>query len=337
MRFVRLPAALVLAACGVLGSAGSASAAWNNVFQVCCDSCDRPRTSFFAPPACPTCPTQACPQACPQPQMQISYVQRCYYQPVTEMVRKSYYEPVTKNYTSYYYEPVTSYKYTTYYDPCTGCPQKVCTPCTSYQLRSKCNSVTSYVERCAMVPVTTLKPVTVRQPVVSYYYPPESSCPTASCPTGSCPTSPSASGFIPPIGPEVQQIRENGPSVTQEKDMIPPANVPTSPNALPKAMPNGPRIRPDKTTSRSSVVTVRGEVVAPDQLTPKAGSKLVFVNAADQSVKQFATANQFGEFDVKLAAGNWYLYLGGDNGKAVYHKQVSLGDRDTVDYKVVSR
>ena len=93
--------------------------------------------------------------------MRISYVQRCYYQPVTEYVQKSYYEPVTKNVTSYYYEPVTEYKYSTYYDPCTGCPQKVCTPCTSYRLRSKCNSVTSYVERCAMVPVTTLKPVTV--------------------------------------------------------------------------------------------------------------------------------------------------------------------------------
>jgi len=329
MSMLRLPAALVLAACGVLGSAGTASAAWNNVFQVCCDHCNKPSASYYAPSACPTCPQacpQACPQPCPQPQMQISYVQRCYYQPVTEYVRKSYYEPVTKNYTSYYYEPVTSYKYTTYYDPCTGCPQKVCTPCTSYHLRSKCNSVTSYVERCAMVPVTTLKPVTVRQPVVSYYYPPEPSCPA-----------PSGSAFIPPTSPEVQQIRDNGPTVTQEKDMIPPTVVPSSPNAFPKTGPNGTKIRPDKTTSRSSIVTVRGEVVAPDQLTPKAGSKLVFVNAEDQSKKQYATANQFGEFDVKLAAGNWYLYLGGENGKAVYHKQVSLGDRDTVDYKVVSR
>ena len=323
----RWPAALVLAACGVLGSADSASAAWNNVFQVCCNDCNRPQTSYYAPSACPTCP-QACPQACPQPQMQISYVQRCYYQPVTEYVRKSYYEPVTRNHTSYYYEPVTSYKYTTYYDPCTGCPQKVCTPCTSYQLRSKCNSVTSYVERCAMVPVTTLKPVTVRQPVVSYYYPPEPSCPTPSASAGS---------FIPPIGPgpEVQQLRENPPSIMPEKDMIPKTDIPL--NSFPKTSPNGTKIRPDKTTSRSGVVTVRGEVVMPDQLTPKSGTKLVFVNAEDQNKKEFATANQFGEFDVRLPAGNWFLYLGGDNGKAVYHKQVSLGDKDTYDYKVVSR
>ena len=32
-----------------------------------------------------------------------------------------------------------------------------------------------------------------------------------------------------------------------------------------------------------------------------------------------------------------YSYLGGADGRAVYHKQVSLGDRDTYDYKVVSR
>ena len=48
-------------------------------------------------------------------------------------------------------------------------------------------------------------------------------------------------------------------------------------------------------------------------------------------------ANSFGEFDVRLPAGKWYLYLGGDNGRATYHKQITLGDRETVDYKVVSR
>jgi hypothetical protein len=135
----RLTAGLAIAL-GVLGLAGTAPAAWDNVFQVCCNDCNKaPRTSYFAP--------QACPQPCPQPQVQVNYIQRTYYQPVTEYQRKSYYEPVTQNYTSYYYEPVTTYRYSTYYDPCTGCPQQVCTPCTSYKLRSKCNSVTSYVER----------------------------------------------------------------------------------------------------------------------------------------------------------------------------------------------
>jgi hypothetical protein len=323
----RLSAAFVLAACGVLGPAAPASAAWNNVFQVCCHDCDRPRASYYAPaPA-------ACPQPCPQPEVRISYVQRCYYQPVTEYVRRSYYEPVTRNYTSYYYEPVTEYRYTTYYDPCTGCPQRVCTPTTSYRMRSKCNSVTSYVERCAMVPVTSLRPVTVRQPVVTYYYPPEPACP----PTAAAP-------FAAPSGPAVEQIREQPPSVIPPSSgsdaNIPSPMVPTQPGAYPRTGPAAtPRLRPDKTTSasKSDVVTVRGEVVMPDQLTPRGGAKLVFVNAANADQREFATANPFGEFDVRLPAGNWYLYLGGDDGRAVYHKQVSLGAKDTYDYRVVSR
>ena len=70
--------------------------------------------------------------------MRISYVQRCYYQPVTEYVRKSYYEPVTRNGDELLLRAgLTEYKYSTYYDPCTGCPQKVCTPCTSYRLREQ--------------------------------------------------------------------------------------------------------------------------------------------------------------------------------------------------------
>src|SRR5580698_9428790 len=116
-----------LALGGGLIATSPASAAWNNVFQVCCNDCGPPRTSYYVAPACP--------QACPQPEARVSYVQRSYYQPVTEYVQKSYYEPVRQNYTSYYYEPVTEYKYSTYYDPCTCCPQKVCTPVTSYRIR----------------------------------------------------------------------------------------------------------------------------------------------------------------------------------------------------------
>src|SRR5262245_32682020 len=173
--------ALALAALGAVSESNRATAAWDNVFQVCCHDC-RPRVSFSAPcpPPCPPCP-------CPQPEMRISYVQRCYYQPVTTFVRKSYFEPVTKQVTTFFYEPVTEYRYSTFFDPCTGCPQKVCTPVTSFRLRSQCNSVTSFVERCAMVPVTTLKPVTFQQPVVSFYFPP---CPPP------CP--PASASFFPP-------------------------------------------------------------------------------------------------------------------------------------------
>jgi hypothetical protein len=310
------PRLLTLTLLGAVATAAPADAAWDNVFQVCCNDCG-PRTSYSAP-ACPPAP-------CPQPEVRISYVQRCYYQPVTEYVQKSYYEPVKRNVTSYYYEPVTEYRYSTYYDPCTGCPQKVCTPCTSYKLRSQCNSVTSYVLRTCTVPVTTLKPVTYQQPVVSYYYPPQA--------TGGV-----APAAIPPAGPSVDELRSNTPSVMpSQPDMIPPTSVPTQPGmSFPKPSSNV-KLRPEKTVSRSSAVTVRGEVTQPDQLTPRPNAKLVFVNADKPEQKEYVTANSYGEFDVQLAAGNWYMYLGGDNGRATYHKQLSLGDRDTYDYKVVSR
>lgn len=308
-------AGFVLAVGGFVACTNTASAAWNNVFQVCCNDCG-PRTSFSVP----------CPQPCPQPEMRISYVQRCYYQPVTELVRKTYYEPVTRNVTSYFWEPVTEYTYRTFFDPCTGCCQKVCTPVTSYRLRSQCNSVTSFVERCAMVPVTTLRPVTVQQPVVSFYYPP--------CP----PTTSSATPVVPAI-PRVDELRTDPPSVMPPggSDSLPPMNLPTQPNMSNPRPGTNTKLRPDKTASRSNVVSVRGEVVMPDQLTPRANAKLVFMNAEKPEQKEYVTANAFGEFYVRLPAGKWYLYLGGENGRAVYHKQISLGDRDSVDYKVVSR
>ncbi|HEV3436485.1 MAG TPA: hypothetical protein VG122_03945 [Gemmata sp.] len=312
-----------LALGGGLITTNTASAAWNNVFQVCCNDCGPPRASYYAPPACP--------QACPQPEARVSYVQRCYYQPVTEYIQKSYYEPVRQNVTSYYYEPVTEYRYSSYYDPCTGCPQKVCTPVTAYRLRSQCNSVTSYVLRTSVVPVTSLKPVTVQQPVVTYYYPPQI--------VGSA--TPSYSPLIPySETPKVEEYRSNPPGVMPQNSSdttIPPPNVPTGPGTSFPRPGTNTNLRPDKTASRSSVVTVRGEVVLADQLTPRGNVKLVFMNADKPEQKEYVTANAYGEFDVRLAAGKWYLYVGGENGRATYHKQVSLGDRDTYDYKVVSR
>lgn len=327
MKFYRCAGlGLAVALAGVAGTPGRASAAWDNVFQVCCNDCNKPRASYYAP--------APCPEPCPQPEVRISYVQRTYYQPTTEYVRKSYYEPVTRQVTSYYYEPVTTYRYSTYYDPCTGCPQKVCTPCTSYRLRSRCNSVTSYVERCAMVPVTTLKPVCYQQPVVSYYYPPSS-----------------ASSFypLPPIAganpPTVEQIPNSPPTVGPVPGNMPPGSdsniappgVPTTPMpGMSSPKPGNAKLRPEKTVSLSKSVAVRGEVVLNDQITPRAGARLVFLNAGKPEQRVYATANAFGEFDASLPAGTWYLYVG-EKGQATYHKKLTVGDRPTVDYKVVSR
>ena len=56
------PPVLALALAGVLAAAAPAPAAWNNVFQVCCNNCNKPRVSYSAP----------CPQPCPQPEMRIA-------------------------------------------------------------------------------------------------------------------------------------------------------------------------------------------------------------------------------------------------------------------------
>jgi hypothetical protein len=118
-----------LCAAGLLASeAGTASAAWNNVFQTTLFGRCRKRTTTkfvaapvvaYAAPAAPCCNTCNSPPPAPcGPACTTKYVQRCYYQPVTTYQTQSYYEPVTTYRTSYYYEPVTSYTYSCYYDDC---------------------------------------------------------------------------------------------------------------------------------------------------------------------------------------------------------------------------
>jgi hypothetical protein len=125
-------------------------------------------------------------------------------------------------------------------------------------------------------------------------------------------------------------------------DKIPPPNVPTQPGmSYPRPGTSG-HVRPERTASlprnSSPTVTVRGEVVLKDQITPRSGARLVFVNADNLQQRHYVIANAYGEFDTSLPAGRWYLYLGGEDGRAVYHKQITLaGDRDLVEYKVVSR
>src|SRR5262245_4023281 len=163
MTFSRRTLQAVVAAAGLSITASPAAAGWNNVFEACCWDCNKRSSNYVAP---------ACPQSCPQPERRVQYVQRTYYEPVTEYKCEKYLVPQNYTYKSYYYEPVTSYRYSCYYDPCTCQTQQVATPVTEYKLREQCNSATRYVERTRSVPVTSYRPVTVTQPVVTYYMPP---------------------------------------------------------------------------------------------------------------------------------------------------------------------
>src|SRR5687767_8845746 len=202
--------AVVLALGCLAGGAADASAAWNNVFQTtaCCG--ESTRSSFFAPAPAPCCPT-------------VTYVQRCYYQPVTTYKTETYYEPVTTYRTSHYWEPVTTYRYTSYYDPCTGCCQRVATPCTSYSLRTRCNAVCNYVQRCRMVPCTEMRRSFYLEPVVTYSDPCGNPCPNGAGPGVGVTESP---GAIPP-GAGIGGPGTRGPGAgVDESSEPPPARIP---------------------------------------------------------------------------------------------------------------
>lgn len=312
------PVTLALALAGLAVTSSPASAGWNNVFQVCCNDCNRPRVSYYAAPA----PAQSC-----APSQKVEYQQRSYYEPITVMKPEKYLEPVQVRSKSYYWEPVTSYSYSCYVDPCTGCRSQVATPRTSYRLQEQCNTSMRYVERTRMVPVQSQRLVTETVPVVTYYYPPTRSY---SSPIESAPAP------VAPAAPRVDELR-TPPSIAPEGNSnIPSQNLPTQ--SLPRSMPAPARPLGKvnaHTTSRLTTAGVRGEVVQNDQITPRPAAKLVFVNATNLENREYVTADSFGNFDVTLTAGDWYVYLGNGEGKATFHKKITVGDAR--DFKVVSR
>ena len=297
---------------GLALSAGFASAGWDHVFQVTCNPC-KDRTSYYAPPP---------------PERKVEYVQRSYYQPVTEYRRESFYTPVEEKVKSYYYEPVTSYKYTTYYDPCSGCPQDVATPVTSYRVREKCNTVTKWVERSRTVPVTSYRQVTTMQPVVTYYYPPQVS----------------SSYYLPaefaPPAPRVDELRGAPPTVMPETSggdgLLPKQNLPTDSNFFQRSLPNRTANKANS-ASLTRTGSLRGEIVQSDRQTPRPNTKIIFVNPEKLDDRISAKSNEFGDFDVTLPAGEWYVYLGTGEGKAIFHKKLTVRELDNPLYRVVSR
>lgn len=359
-RVGRWVCALILAA----GGAAPAHAAWDNVFQVCCNSCgSKPVTSrFFSSRYQPTgcCPTPCAPQTCCTTQ----YVQRSYYQPVTCYQSQSYYEPVTSYRTSYYYEPVTSYRYSCYYDPCTCSYQQVACPTTCYRLRSQTCAVTSYLQRTCQVPVTSYR--------LSYYYEPVTTCQTPTC----SPCSNGAAAYAPPasVTPGVAEQQHAAPAAPAapgvQEQQAPAANPGTGayeryypqpqpsttpPPAMPPATgsstyrqmtpPAAPAKQGPPPTVRLDRIVVLptpnegridGQVVQLDNA-PRPGTQLTFVSTGSQSKSQPVTADQTGKFQVNLPNGSWHVYLTGADGKPVYHSQIEVHGEATRQISLVSR
>jgi hypothetical protein len=329
------------------------SAAWNNVFQPTLFGRHRRTTTQYAPVVVQASPAACCPApapACPQQQCSTSYVQRCFYQPVTTYQTQTYYEPVTTYRTSYYYEPVTSYRYSCYYDPCTCSYKQVATPVTSYQLRSQCCPVQSWVARCAQVPVTTYQKCCYLQPQ------------TTCCTTTTGNLIP-ANGAVDAGAPPAVFPSHTAPSQQPPQIQVNPPQTNAPPTIKDSTAPSGPHV--GNTSSRFAAPSqqpawqaapantapanppvklerivfgpesyVEGQVVRNDQ-TPKGGASVLFVSA-DTGSRQTVTANANGRFQVNLASGSWLVYVPGRDGTPLFHSRASVNDNQPTRITVVN-
>jgi hypothetical protein len=335
--------ALVLLA----ASAGSAEAAWCNVFQVCCFGC-RSRSSSVAfyggsDPCCNPCPQTVCTTR---------YVQRCYYQPVTTYQTRTYYEPVTTYRTSYFWEPVTSYRVSCYFDPCTCSYQQVACPTTSYRLRSQCCPVQSFVQRCCSVPVTSYRQ--------AFYYEPVTTCCTTSvgAPVASVPPCDGQPGVGQPgVGqPGVGEQRSSPqqPGVGEYRSSPPPSPPPnTKPNGVsfrqppligaqpPRNPSPPPRPAPPPAVKLERIVyapgpNVEGAVVRADNA-PRPGARLLFVRADRPGERETTTADSSGQFRVTLASGGWLVYVESPDGQPVFDRKIDVTEDRPVQVRLTSR
>lgn len=333
-----------------------ASAAWNNVYQPTLFGRHQRTTSNYccpAPVVVQSSPVVAAPACnpCQQQQCSTSYVQRCFYQPVTTYTTQSYYEAVTTMQTSYYYEPVTCYRTSYYFDPCTCCYKQVATPVTSYELRSKCCPVQTWVQRCAQVPVTTYQK--------SCYLEPRTTCcqttvgaliPTAAAAPAPVIANPPSVTVNPPANPPSviatppanntappPQIKDqpgpSGPNVGNNTSLSSPqSNWQAPANIVPQSNPQ-PQVKLDRIVYGPESF-VEGQVVRTDNA-PRANASILFVSA-DNGKRETATSNGAGRFQVNLASGNWLVYVQNNDGTAQFHSRLNVQEQQTARITLVN-
>lgn len=355
----------------LLADAGSARAAWDNVFQACCFGCrNRTATSnYYAAPVAPSVSNYAPDSCCaPPPVCTTRYVQRCYYQPVTTYQSKSYYEAVTTYRTSYYYEPVTTYRYSCYVDPCTGCSHQVACPQTCYKLRSQCCPVQSWVQRCCQVPVTSYRVASYWEPVTSCCQPAAPCCPTSASPSCSngtpqpavsvTPSTPAPPAAAPGVNeqrltpqPGVNVVPNTGSGSPLYDRFYGPSGSTTNPGtSYPKApatispikpaaapvLPPPPNVRLDRIVSLPQS-NLQGRVVRNGDDAPRANVRLTFVSTGPTGARQQVTADAEGKFRVTLASGGYLVYVDGSNNAPAFHSRINLGDNEIRQVVLVSQ
>jgi hypothetical protein len=347
--FRRITCAAIVAALAAGG--GTANAGWDNVFQVCCDSCRQ--TTVAASPWVAAAPVSDCGQHCTT-----RYVQRSFYQPVTTFVQKTFCEPVTTFRTSFFWEPVTSFRVSFYSDPCSCACQQVLTPVTSFRLRSQCTPVTSYVQRVALQPVQSFQ--------LSYYFEPQTTCcqttigaPVAAAPAGGAvvpavptvPATPAVPAAPPTVGEQRQPQLAVPPGVTEQREAAPSGTesqrypAPASSQPMPRA-PEGatyrptpsipPSVRLDRIVAAPST-TLQGLVVN-DEKKPLGNVHLLFVAADAVNTRESTTADAAGRFQVSLGKGTWLVYTVSSDGKTEFRRQLEVRpDEQQTEMRLVSR
>jgi hypothetical protein len=308
-----------------LAVGGVASAAWSNVFQVCCTNC-RSSTAHASPIVAATAPAgdACCPQPQPCQQCTTRYVQRCYYQPVTTYKTVTFCEAVTTYRTSYYYEPVTSYRYSCYFDPCTCSYQQVATPCTSYRLRSRCDPVTSYLQRCALQPVQSYQQVN--------YYEPITTCCTTTVGAPVLGVAPGAAAPAPMQGAQPPTVGDGSAPAVPAPPTVTESQTPNTSRVQPMPRVDGNATRPRTEAAPPAVRIDRivalplqnlsGQVVNGGKAAP--GAKVLLVSADKKRTQQTLVADAKGRFEANVAAGSWLVYVHGADGKPVFQDKVEV-------------
>lgn len=315
-------AAVAVVSGGLFGfAAPSASAGWDNAFQVACWNCKpREKREYVPPPSVKPSTSR----------YETRYEDREMEETVTVMKPEYTKEPVDVQVKSYTWDPVTTYTQRSYKNPATGCTETISEPRTSFVRKEECQTVTKYVERMKMVPVQEKRRYIERTPVTTYYGPTTRYYPK-DC--DSCGLPPSSRA------PQVEAIPGAPPRV--EGDRLPTQDVPLRSNSrfsspAPAPSKSAPPVNA-RTTGVAATSTVRGEVVGANKA-PKAGMRLVFLNAADFNDRHFAKADAYGNFAADLPAGRWIVYAGTSADQATQTKTtVTLGNYDTQTVTVAVR
>lgn len=315
------------AALALSGLSTPAHAAWNNVFQVCCNNCSTPApvVANFGDACAPACP--------PPPVCTTRYVQRTYYEPVVTYRPQTFTQAVTTYQTRYFTEAYQTCRYVCAFNPCTCRYESVAQPVTSFRVRSQCCPVTSYLQRTCMVPVMGQRAVTVCEPVTSCCQPTSvPACPpggsSGTTPGGAEAREPATSLPPAPPGTETREPAADGSPRYTPVPAMPPSHE--SGYSRPKARPRFEQ------TASADAGPVQGRLTDAGRI-PLARSRVLFVSAVEKTEQFEATTDADGVFRTRLAAGAWLVYTFDARGKPVFSRRIEVPATKGVSVTLVSR